>query len=212
MAQPCPQIIEDLIRDVNPKWFHYNSPILANSQWRTERAGNVAPGSRRSLSTDRHGVLRSGCKTVRWRELILQARWLRWSNRTRELSPFTTGVLNTPCFPKNVVPLPQYRKGRRVEAGAARKRRRSQQRRGCRKIRSQAGRPPLRFFVQRYKVGIPQLSSDGSGGRLNRPQMYASGSASWRTIRSAGSSGLGRVSARRETKPTKCLLKVPVLL
>ena len=29
MAQPCPQIIEHLIRDVNPKWFHYNKPILA---------------------------------------------------------------------------------------------------------------------------------------------------------------------------------------
>jgi hypothetical protein len=29
MAQPCPQIIEHLIRDVNPKWFHDNKPILA---------------------------------------------------------------------------------------------------------------------------------------------------------------------------------------
>src|SRR5258708_39526544 len=29
MAQPCPQIIEHLIRDVNPKWFHYNDPRLA---------------------------------------------------------------------------------------------------------------------------------------------------------------------------------------
>ena len=26
LAQPCPQIIEHLIRDVNPKWFHYNNP------------------------------------------------------------------------------------------------------------------------------------------------------------------------------------------
>jgi hypothetical protein len=29
MVQPCPQIIERLIRDVNPKWFHYNNPLLA---------------------------------------------------------------------------------------------------------------------------------------------------------------------------------------
>ena len=28
MAQPCQQIIEHLIRDVNPKWFHYNYPPL----------------------------------------------------------------------------------------------------------------------------------------------------------------------------------------
>jgi hypothetical protein len=26
MAQPCPQIIEHFIRDVNPKWFQYNTP------------------------------------------------------------------------------------------------------------------------------------------------------------------------------------------
>jgi len=31
MAQPCPQIIEHLIRDVNPKWFHYNTPMVRNA-------------------------------------------------------------------------------------------------------------------------------------------------------------------------------------
>src|SRR5215831_7061752 len=28
MAQPCPQIVEHLIRDVNPKRFHYNNSLL----------------------------------------------------------------------------------------------------------------------------------------------------------------------------------------
>jgi hypothetical protein len=31
MAQPCPQIIEHLVRDVSPKWFHYNNPLLATA-------------------------------------------------------------------------------------------------------------------------------------------------------------------------------------
>src|SRR5215472_5224608 len=29
LAQPCPQIVEHLIRDVNPKRFHYNNSLLA---------------------------------------------------------------------------------------------------------------------------------------------------------------------------------------
>ena len=29
MAQPCPQIVEHLIRDMNPKRFHYNKSLLA---------------------------------------------------------------------------------------------------------------------------------------------------------------------------------------
>ena len=29
MVQPCPQIVEHLIRDVNPKRFHYNDSLLA---------------------------------------------------------------------------------------------------------------------------------------------------------------------------------------
>ena len=29
VAQPCPQIVEHLIRDVNPKRFHYNKSLLA---------------------------------------------------------------------------------------------------------------------------------------------------------------------------------------
>jgi hypothetical protein len=29
MAQPCPQIVKHLIRDVNPKRFHYNNSLLA---------------------------------------------------------------------------------------------------------------------------------------------------------------------------------------
>jgi hypothetical protein len=29
MAQPFPQVIEHLTRDVNPKWFHCNNPISA---------------------------------------------------------------------------------------------------------------------------------------------------------------------------------------
>jgi hypothetical protein len=27
--QPCPQIVEHLVRDVNPKRFHYNNSLLA---------------------------------------------------------------------------------------------------------------------------------------------------------------------------------------
>jgi hypothetical protein len=29
MVQPCPQIVEHLIRDVNPKRFHYNNSLSA---------------------------------------------------------------------------------------------------------------------------------------------------------------------------------------
>jgi hypothetical protein len=29
MLQPCPQIVEHLIRDVNPKPLHYNNSLLA---------------------------------------------------------------------------------------------------------------------------------------------------------------------------------------
>src|SRR5437870_4507650 len=42
MAQPCPQIVEHLIRDMNPKRFHYNKSLLAIAS--DERAGDVARG------------------------------------------------------------------------------------------------------------------------------------------------------------------------
>jgi hypothetical protein len=29
MAQPCPEIVEHLIRDMNPKRLHYNNSLLA---------------------------------------------------------------------------------------------------------------------------------------------------------------------------------------
>ena len=29
MAQPCPEVREHIICDMNPKWFHYNNSILA---------------------------------------------------------------------------------------------------------------------------------------------------------------------------------------
>ena len=37
-AQPYPQIVEHVIRDMNPKWFHYDNSTLAIAR-RVERAG-----------------------------------------------------------------------------------------------------------------------------------------------------------------------------
>ena len=36
MAQPCPQILEHLVCNMNPKRFHYNNSLSA---WPAERAG-----------------------------------------------------------------------------------------------------------------------------------------------------------------------------
>jgi hypothetical protein len=38
MAQPHPQILEHIIRDTNPKWFHYDNSSLGRLQWPVERA------------------------------------------------------------------------------------------------------------------------------------------------------------------------------
>jgi hypothetical protein len=37
MAQPCPQIVEHVIRNVNPKRFQLQQLPLGHSQWQVER-------------------------------------------------------------------------------------------------------------------------------------------------------------------------------
>ena len=64
MAQPCPQIIEHLIRDVNPKLFHNNNPLVALAVGQLN-AQQCRTGSHRSLSTDRYGALRPASIPVR---------------------------------------------------------------------------------------------------------------------------------------------------
>jgi len=36
MAQPRPQILEYLIRDMNPKRFNYNNSPLGSMKWRSD--------------------------------------------------------------------------------------------------------------------------------------------------------------------------------
>jgi hypothetical protein len=66
MAQPCPQIVEHLIRDMNPKRFHYNKSLLTIVS-DEPNAQAMSRGSRRSLSTDRHGAPRPGSIPLRHR-------------------------------------------------------------------------------------------------------------------------------------------------
>src|SRR5258708_2697240 len=65
MLQPCPQIIELLIRDVNPKWFHYNNPLLAIASGQLNAQAMSQGVSFGPLSTDRHGASPPGSIPIR---------------------------------------------------------------------------------------------------------------------------------------------------
>jgi hypothetical protein len=66
MAQPCSQIVEHLIRDMNPKRFHYNNSLLAMAGSQSN-AQAMSRGVAAITVTDRHGALRPGSIPLRHR-------------------------------------------------------------------------------------------------------------------------------------------------